>query len=99
MDLTAKRYARRDWLIERAGGACQLCGYGFIGINGHHFDWHHKDRSTKEFNFGSGMTRNLDALEREADKCLLLCKLCHADQHFARDMNKVVPRINLMGRT
>jgi hypothetical protein len=99
VDLVARRWARLDWLIERRGGQCEVCGYGFIGINGHHFDWHHRDPATKAFEIATGMTRSLDQLEIEVDKCDLLCKLCHADRHFTRPMNKIVPRINFLHLT
>jgi 5-methylcytosine-specific restriction endonuclease McrA len=70
-----RRVKRR--LVERAGGACQLCGYDrYDGA----LQFHHVDPESKEFAISrNGTTRSWAELCAEADKCALLCANCHAE--------------------
>jgi transposase len=70
-----RRVKRR--LVERAGGACQLCGYDrYDGA----LQFHHVDAKSKEFAISrNGTTRSWSELCAEADKCVLLCANCHAE--------------------
>ena len=73
------RYRRRvkQRLIERAGGACAICGYDkFQGA----LEFHHVSRESKAFELSRhGVTRAYAEVEAEADKCVLLCANCHAE--------------------
>lgn len=64
-------------LIERAGGACQLCGYDkYQGA----LQFHHTDPKAKSFHLSRhGVTRSFAEACAEADKCVLLCANCHAE--------------------
>jgi transposase len=70
-----RRVKRR--LVERAGGACELCGYNrYDGA----LQFHHRDPDLKEFSISrNGITRSWSELCEEADKCALLCANCHAE--------------------
>jgi len=70
-----RRVKRR--LVERAGGACQLCGYDrYDGV----LQFHHVDPQSKEFAISrNGTTRSWAELCAEADKCALVCANCHAE--------------------
>jgi 5-methylcytosine-specific restriction endonuclease McrA len=73
------RYRRRvkERLIERAGGACQLCGYD---ANTRALQFHHVAPGSKTFTISRhGVTRSYTEVEAEADKCVLLCANCHAE--------------------
>lgn len=71
-----RRRAKRR-LVERAGGACERCGYDRCVAA---LQFHHRDPSLKEFALGSrGLGRSWAALTAEADKCALLCANCHAE--------------------
>lgn len=65
-------------LIEYKGGACQRCGYRKPIPSA--YDFHHRDPSRKDFGI-SGKTSSFELLKKEADKCDLLCKNCHAEVH------------------
>lgn len=65
-------------LIEYKGGQCQQCGYN-KKIPGA-FDFHHRDPEMKSFTISKSI-RKLEILKTEADKCDLLCKICHAEMH------------------
>jgi excisionase family DNA binding protein len=64
-------------LVEEAGGCCSVCGYDrYVGA----LQFHHRDDDAKEFDLASrGVTRSLEAVRREAAKCVLLCANCHAE--------------------
>jgi transposase len=70
-----RRVKRR--LVERAGGACELCGYNrYSGA----LQFHHVDAELKQFSISrNGTTRSWAELSAEADKCALLCANCHAE--------------------
>jgi 5-methylcytosine-specific restriction endonuclease McrA len=64
-------------LVEEAGGACSLCGYGrYTGA----LHFHHRDPAEKDFGLSwGGFTMALEKLRSEAAKCVLLCSNCHAE--------------------
>lgn len=67
-------------LLERRGGKCSSCGYKKTNSA---LCFHHVDPSTKSFNI-SGMNLLKIArakLEKEVDKCIVLCNNCHAELH------------------
>jgi len=69
--------------VEYKGGACQKCGYDqCVGA----LTFHHLDPNEKEFGISAGgLTRSLEKLKTELDKCILLCHNCHAEIHFEED--------------
>ena len=57
---------------------CKKCG-----IKGHwKLDFHHTN-GNKEFNIGDRAGKiSWSSMEKEIEKCTLLCKNCHADLHY-----------------
>lgn len=71
------RQKMKTTLVEEAGGACVICGYG---RNVRALQFHHLDPAEKRFGLSSyGVTYSLEVLRREARKCVLLCANCHAE--------------------
>jgi transposase/5-methylcytosine-specific restriction endonuclease McrA len=72
-----RRRKVKEILIQEAGGACVLCGYGdYPGA----LEFHHLDPSDKAFSVSAtGVTRSLERARTEARKCTLLCSNCHAE--------------------
>jgi len=70
--------------IEYLGGCCSICE--FIG---HYsaFDFHHKDSSTKEFDWRIGRKMTFEKIKKELDKCELLCGNCHSMVHSKLNNN------------
>ena len=64
--------------IDYKGGKCILCGYA--KYNGS-LDFHHIDPSKKEFGLGNAHLTSFDKVKSELDKCVLLCRNCHAEVH------------------
>lgn len=64
--------------IEYLGGKCKKCGYDGISAV---FDFHHRDPAEKDFSWGNKRTSNWENLQKELDKCDLLCANCHREIH------------------
>ncbi len=64
--------------VSYMGGKCSKCGYKKCNAA---LDFHHLDPSTKEFNLAQQRSYSLRVLKPELDKCILLCKNCHAEKH------------------
>lgn len=85
-------------LINHKGGRCERCGRA-----GHPtiFDFHHKDPSKKEFSISERHGRGVESLLSEAEKCELLCCLCHRIEHASDtswDFDWKNPRPNDLAR-
>jgi transposase len=74
--VTERRRRVKEILVAEAGGRCLTCGFdAYVGA----LQFHHVDPATKAFAVSrQGITRSLDRLRLEAQKCVLLCANCHA---------------------
>ena len=74
-----KNYYRdvKQKALDYKGGKCETCGYNksYWAL-----DFHHKDPSQKDFTIAGG-NKSFETLKPELDKCSLLCKNCHAEEH------------------
>lgn len=70
----------KEELVKYKGGKCKMCGYNKCNDA---LDFHHIDPSNKEFTISQKIHKcggtTIDALKKEADKCILLCRNCHAE--------------------
>lgn len=71
------RIRKKERLVSEFGGQCKLCGYNrYFGA----LDFHHIDSKTKSFALSvKGLSYSWDSLKLEANKCVVLCKNCHAE--------------------
>jgi hypothetical protein len=65
--------------INYKGGKCIKCGYDKCPAA---LDFHHLDPSKKDFSISSKKNRSFDKIKFELDKCVLICRNCHAELHF-----------------
>jgi ribosomal protein L40E len=79
--------------IEYRGSKCSICGYSkCIGA----LQFHHLDRSTKEFGISKeGYSKSWKTLKEELDKCILVCANCHSELHFSDVESKIIPKIKV----
>jgi len=78
-----RRKKLKKELVAYKGGKCEKCGYDECIAA---LEFHHINPDKKEFGIGAaGVTRSLDALKKEADKCVLLCCNCHRKLHWLLD--------------
>jgi len=86
--VTESRRKKKRLLVEYKGGSCEKCGLksDVMGL----YDFHHIDPSQKEFGLaGNGKNLSLESCKKEVDKCLLLCRNCHAIVHHEIEKNKI----------
>lgn len=75
--VSKRRKNLRQQAVEYKGGKCIFCGYNkYIGtLEFHHF-------SKKNFGLSEkGITRSWDKIQKELDKCILVCANCHRELH------------------
>ena len=72
-----KRKKIREFLVQKLGGKCNMCNGVFPNVA---FDFHHL--GNKEADISSMIGKYSEAeIEKEADKCILLCANCHRIHH------------------
>lgn len=71
--------------VKELGGKCQRCGWVPNDIEVVAMEFHHKDRTKKEFTIGKKMNHKWGTIVREVRKCELLCSRCHRIEHSSRD--------------
>jgi hypothetical protein len=72
-----RRKKIKQMAIEYKGGKCICCDYSGCAAA---MDFHHLDPSQKEFGIAaSGHCRAWERVKVELDKCILVCKVCHAE--------------------
>jgi hypothetical protein len=69
--------SKKKRLVELFGGGCKICGYRkYAGA----LDFHHLDPVQKSFALSvRGLAYAWHTILAEAEKCVLLCKNCHAE--------------------
>jgi hypothetical protein len=70
--------SKRLRAIEYCGGRCMACGFDKYFCS---LDFHHKDPSVKSPRYGSMRGWSWERILVELEKCILLCKNCHAATH------------------
>ena len=73
-----KRRAIKKALIDYKGGKCCRCGYN---KSMRALEFHHLDPSIKDFGISTCLTKSMESLKQEVDKCILVCANCHAEIH------------------
>ncbi len=73
-----RRKAMRLRAIGYKGGKCSRCGYDrCLGA----LEFHHTD-GRKDFSISQdGLTRSWARIEKEIEKCVLMCANCHREEH------------------
>lgn len=75
-----RRFANKIRAVEYLGGCCSKCGYDENVVA---LDFHHVDRSTKEFTISGMHCLSWKRIKAELDKCVLLCANCHRVEEFS----------------
>lgn len=74
----ARRLAKKQQAVEYKGGCCSICGYNkCIGA----LDFHHTDPTQKDADFTQMKNWSWDRIQKEVDKCILVCSNCHREIH------------------
>ena len=79
---TTERFRRRKkQAVEYLGARCADCRGTFPYFV---YDFHHRDPAQKDMQFNSLRRRSWEVIQRELDKCVLLCANCHRMRHWER---------------
>ncbi len=82
-DSSIKRMIRNREFIRnyKQGKECEICGYNRYPQL---LDFHHKDRKLKSVGVNILMKtlKNLDIIQNEIEKCMLVCPNCHRELHL-----------------
>lgn len=74
-----KRQKTKRDAIAYKGGCCNLCGYNKCVAA---LEFHHLDPLFKEFEICSSLhNKSAETMQKELDKCILLCANCHREEH------------------
>lgn len=71
-----KRTERKAYLVKKLGGKCVICGYDSCLRA---LSFHHVNPDEKECKISEISDKNISAMEKEADKCVLVCENCHKE--------------------
>lgn len=79
---TVRGLRRKLRAIEMKGGCCQSPGCGY-NKNLASMDFHHRNPEEKSFSLDmrSFSNRSWEVLKQELEKCDLLCRNCHGEEH------------------
>ena len=79
MAVARRRKILRGRAVQYKGGKCISCGYYRCQAA---LDFHHVDTTQKEFGISmDGITRSWERVQKELDKCVLVCSNCHREIH------------------
>lgn len=76
--LERARYLQKKKYIDNQKCKCAKCGDTRTYV----LDFHHKDKDEKEFTIGKIKKGSLELIQKEIDKCAVLCANCHREFHF-----------------
>lgn len=69
----------RDWYVDlKSKLSCESCGESHISC----LDFHHKNPKEKEIALGSAMSYSKEKVNKELEKCIVLCSNCHRKLHW-----------------
>lgn len=77
-----KRFSHKQDAVNYLGGKCKRCGFN-EDIEFLHF--HHLDPSDKKYEISKFISKGFNFVRAELNKCILLCKNCHAIIHKNKD--------------
>jgi len=72
------KWSKKIKVIEYLGGKCKICG----DKNIFHLTCHHRVCDEKEFEISDFIKNRWSEIEKELQKCDLLCNNCHRELHY-----------------
>jgi len=76
--ITDRQRKLKQEAVAYKGGKCKCCGYSKCVAA---LEFHHRDRSKKDFAISQSRNLELEKIKTELDKCELVCSNCHKEIH------------------
>jgi len=76
--VSKRRKEREDKIYLYKGDKCVICGYSKSRRALH---CHHKNPTEKDFQISGNWGLSWSKIQKELDKCILVCSNCHAEIH------------------
>jgi len=76
--VNTRRFNLKIKMIDYKGNSCVNCGYSKCTQS---LCFHHLNPSTKSFDLSGSHARSWRSIQKELDKCILLCQNCHGELH------------------
>lgn len=74
-----RRFILKLRCITYKGSKCERCGYDKCIMS---LTFHHRNPEEKLFTISGNHTRKWESVQKELDKCELLCHNCHHEEHW-----------------
>jgi hypothetical protein len=88
----AKGQDNRKYMLAKLGDKCINCGFDKWKAS---LDIHHKDPTKKDVAFSVARYWSREKIDKELNKCVLLCRNCHAAHHSGELLNKELSEIGV----
>lgn len=75
---TQKGREKREFIVEKLGGKCVVCGFNKYKSA---LDTHHLHPEEKDVAWKTSRGWKIEKIIKELEKCVLLCKNCHSAIH------------------
>lgn len=76
--LEKERYKKKKTFINEQKHFCEKCGETRPYV----LEFHHKNKEEKDFTVGKCKKGDLNLIQKEINKCAVLCSNCHKEFHF-----------------
>lgn len=73
------RQKTKEKALEYKGKKCSICGYDKCSWA---LEFHHINPNEKEFTFSKYSNHAWSKIQKELDKCILVCANCHKELHY-----------------
>ena len=84
-ELEKKRYRQKKAFINNNKRMCKKCGDTRVYV----LEFHHIDPSKKDFTIGRVKKGSFEVIQKEIDKCIVLCANCHREFHYLADYENI----------
>jgi superfamily II helicase len=89
-----RRYRTKKRAVEYLGGCCIRCKYE-KSLSA--LEFHHLDPEQKDFSISNQGNKSWTVIQKELDKCVLICSNCHHEEHSGYTDEKLLAYINKFG--
>ena len=72
------RYQEKKDYINQQKVCCEKCGDTRVWV----LDFHHRDKDDKDFTIGALKKGSISVIQKEIEKCVVLCANCHREFHY-----------------